>query len=239
MATSRLCSIPDCGKPVWARGWCGMHYQRWKASGGLLTLPPRPTTCAIDGCSKPTERRGWCNIHYRRWKRHGDPLVPTRQAAPAGELRRYLNEVVIPYDGNDCLIWPYTRISSGYAKIKIARKLLTVSRIVCEHYHGPPPSPLHLAAHSCGNGQGGCVTPRHLRWATHQENQDDMLIHGTRIRGERNHLSKLTERDIPEIRCRLKAGCSQQSIANDYGVSQVAISAIHLKHSWAWLPEDA
>lgn len=33
MAVSRLCSIPDCGKPARTRGWCGMHYYRWLKHG--------------------------------------------------------------------------------------------------------------------------------------------------------------------------------------------------------------
>lgn len=27
------CSIPDCAKPARARGWCGMHYERWRQHG--------------------------------------------------------------------------------------------------------------------------------------------------------------------------------------------------------------
>ena len=33
MATSRVCSIPDCGKPVRARGWCRAHHYRWERYG--------------------------------------------------------------------------------------------------------------------------------------------------------------------------------------------------------------
>ncbi|SNS11453.1 hypothetical protein SAMN05443665_100155 [Actinomadura meyerae] len=25
----RLCSVPGCGRPRHARGWCGRHYRRW------------------------------------------------------------------------------------------------------------------------------------------------------------------------------------------------------------------
>jgi len=38
MATSRICSIPDCGKPACnVRGWCGSHYQRWRRHGDPLS----------------------------------------------------------------------------------------------------------------------------------------------------------------------------------------------------------
>ena len=33
MATSRICSIPDCGKPERARRLCGTHYMRQRAHG--------------------------------------------------------------------------------------------------------------------------------------------------------------------------------------------------------------
>jgi len=33
MADSGICTIPGCGKPTKARGWCAMHYKRWSISG--------------------------------------------------------------------------------------------------------------------------------------------------------------------------------------------------------------
>lgn len=42
MAASRLCSIPDCCKPVEKRGWCGTHYQRWRKNGGPEVLRREP-----------------------------------------------------------------------------------------------------------------------------------------------------------------------------------------------------
>lgn len=45
MAPSPICSIPNCGKPVLARGWCRSHYERWKRHGeplaGRRARPPR------------------------------------------------------------------------------------------------------------------------------------------------------------------------------------------------------
>lgn len=34
------CSIPDCTKDALARGWCGMHWKRWKDHGDPNWHPP-------------------------------------------------------------------------------------------------------------------------------------------------------------------------------------------------------
>lgn len=33
--TDRICSIPDCGRVLYARGWCSVHYQRWRTTGSV------------------------------------------------------------------------------------------------------------------------------------------------------------------------------------------------------------
>ena len=35
---TRRCSVENCNKPAHARGWCGLHYQRWKRHGNPLAL---------------------------------------------------------------------------------------------------------------------------------------------------------------------------------------------------------
>lgn len=39
--TNRTCSIPDCEKPHWARGWCSAHYQRWRRGIPIQGEPVR------------------------------------------------------------------------------------------------------------------------------------------------------------------------------------------------------
>lgn len=34
--SKQVCSVKECGKPVEARGWCSMHYHRWKKHGHPL-----------------------------------------------------------------------------------------------------------------------------------------------------------------------------------------------------------
>src|SRR5579859_4466599 len=45
------------------------------------------------------------------------------------------------------------------------RAIVNVARVVCEAYHGPPPTPQHEAGHTCPDGENArCINPRHLAW---------------------------------------------------------------------------
>lgn len=232
MATSRLCSIPDCGKAHSARGWCRAHYQRWRRNGDPLAgrVPPGTNVvCSIDGCERAADIRNLCPRHYRRWWAHGDPLV--RKKPANGEARRFLMDVVLPYRGDDCLTWPYYRDPSGYAKCG----RMFVTKFVCEQENGPAPSPTHQSAHTCGRGNQGCVTPRHLVWKTPAGNQRDRVTHGTSNRGERSATAKLTREDVRTIRQMIAAGSTLKSIALRYGVHPTSILHIRSRKNWAWL----
>lgn len=187
--------------------------------------------CSIEGCGKPSRRRGWCSAHYQRWYCHGDPLGGGTQR---GALPQYFHEVVMAYEGDECLAWPYSRDADGYGRIRIDGEAVFVHREVCKRVNGPPPSPAHQAAHSCGKGHEGCVTKRHLRWATQRENSADMIMHGTASRGEARPHSKMTEAQIREIRS-LKGKMLYREIAAKMGLSRPSISMIMARKTWAWL----
>lgn len=187
--------------------------------------------CSIGGCGKQVVSRGWCEGHYKRWLRHRDP---TAGNTSPGEPERFLR-YALTYDGEKCLIWPFAR-NEGRAAIWAAGRVQLVSRLVCEDRHGPPPGPAHEAAHGCGRGHDGCVARKHLRWATHIENEADKVAHGTLAFGERNGSARLTEEDVINIR-RLKGTATQQAIADSYRVSRQLISHIHRGKGWTWLSD--
>lgn len=73
--TERICSVEDCERGIIARGWCEMHYRRWKKHGDpTFERQKEKLICSIDGCEKPFLARGWCRNHYYRWYKHGDPM---------------------------------------------------------------------------------------------------------------------------------------------------------------------
>lgn len=188
--------------------------------------------CTIEGCGKPDVARGWCGAHYRRWRRHGDPLA--LKAASPGEPVVYLRDVVLKYEGGECLIWPFARDGGGYGKVFSGGRLTFVSRLVCEAVNGPPPTNAHQAAHGCGRGDKGCVAPGHLRWATPSENCADRLAHGTVARGERHGSARMTVAQVREIRLHCLRQ-SQVAVAKMFGVSASLVNDIVKRRTWAWL----
>lgn len=136
--------------------------------------------CKVDGCIKLSRRWGMCNTHSTRFLSHGDPLVvlPKGRKPKIGAL--FMSEwvlAILPYDGDDCLKWPYATDKDGYGLGELGGKIRRAHRYVCTLVNGDPPTPKHEAAHSCGNGHLGCVNPRHLRWATTLENQRERWRH--------------------------------------------------------------
>lgn len=139
--------------------------------------------CSISNCGKPVKSRGLCNAHYTRQLRHGDVMEEKAVGTSNGECMRFIREVVLNHDGDECLAWPYSR-AKGYGHVWLGEKMIYAHRYVCTLVHGEPPSEDHQCAHSCGNGHLGCVAKNHLRWATQSENMADRVIHAIFGQGE-------------------------------------------------------
>lgn len=192
-----------------------------------------PRLCYVPECSNPIRSRGWCSAHYERWRNFGDPMRGGPLKTSKGEVRRYYESVVLAYEGDDCLTWPYNRDPKGYAQMHCRDgRTNSVSRRLCEDVNGAPPTTKHEAAHSCGCGHLGCVTRSHLSWKTSSENKADMVLHGTAPRGEKQGSSKLTAKDVLSIRTSPILG---NVLAARYGVSKSSISRIRNGKMWSWL----
>lgn len=185
--------------------------------------------CSIPDCGKPLVARGWCDKHYARWKNNGDPNTTSRPAN--GTVPNWINSHV-SHSSIECLIWPFSRNNHGYGQFGCDGKNYLAHRYMCLLKNGPPPSPKHEAAHTCGNGAKGCINPQHLLWKTAIENAADKILHGATVRGVKNFNAKLTPEKVKEIRVSTERNCT---LAPKYGVSRGTISTVRSRKSWGWL----
>lgn len=183
--------------------------------------------CIIDGCARTTVARGMCNAHYQRWRTHGDPLAGRlSRGVVAAEFER-----LAALETDECVIWPYaTAGNRNYGAVSIGGRRSYTHALVLERRVGPRPDG-HVAAHGPCNAPR-CMNYRHLRWATHVENNADKQRDGTIMRGAACPAAKLTDDDVRVIRRRLASGETHTRIAADFKVAQSQISAINTGRQW-------
>jgi len=178
--TQRTCFIDGCdgatgaGVPGSARGWCRMHYKRWRKHGDpLVTLRLRNVfaECTIDDCGRPHVSRGWCRRHYDSWKNYGDPLAASRVFGDAdtrfwamvgsGPVPDYA-----PHLG-ECWLWTGRPDGRGYAQFKLGDRSPMAHRVAYEMLVCPIPDGLDLD-HLCRVTM--CVNPSHMDPVTREVN---------------------------------------------------------------------
>lgn len=117
----------------------------------------------------------------------------------------------------------------GYCYVTIQYKLRLAHRLICEAFHGKPPSRLHQTAH--GDGKSANNRPDNLRWATRRQNYQDQILHGTSKRGRGQANAVLTETKVREIR-RLAGAVRTRDLSERFGVGQSAVSSVIARRTW-------
>lgn len=166
-SNTRTCSIDGCNRPHTARGWCKMHYYRWKRTGSTDIIQRTRSICEIEGCNEYVVGRGWCRKHYMRWVRHNDPLqknVATRNVASPEE--RFWAKIEKDHS-TGCWEWTAYISELGYGQFKAFGAMVRAHRFAYELLIGPIPEGLEID-HLCQNR--GCVNPDHLEPVSHIEN---------------------------------------------------------------------
>jgi len=122
-------------------------------------------------------------------------------------------------------------VCNGYLRLCLrGAGIQRVNRLVCLAFHGEPPTPRHEAAHL--NGDPADNSAANLAWETRKENETDKNRHGTRLRGERHKMAKLTEADVCGVRAAPRFHGSGLAHAKRLGVSPGAISDILAGKRW-------
>lgn len=108
----------------------------------------------------------------------------------------------------------------------------TVHRLVALAFL-PNPENLSDVAHRDGQPSNNLVS--NLRWASHQDNQRDMLRHGTAQCGEKSYTAKLTNAQVEDIRERAQVRGAGAALAKEYGISKAQVSRIKNGFRWGHL----
>jgi len=126
---------------------------------------------------------------------------------------------------------------NGYQSVTLSRpgekqKIILVHRLVASSFHGEP-GPGQEVCHI--NGVRDDNRKDNLRWDSRSSNHADKVLHGTDARGEKNPMSKLTPKEVIEIR---KSHLTLKELSKVYGVTEGTLSEIRNRKSWSWLEES-
>lgn len=151
---------------------------------------------------------------------------------------RFKSEKRIVDRGFQTPCWEWTggkSNSRGYGTIMHKGKQWRVPRLIWTLRFGPIPDGMEVC-HKCDNPP--CFKPDHLYLATHLQNIRDAYSKGLvpAIKGEDHGCSKLTEKEVIEIRKRYSPGSSRHTLAKEFGVSHNLIYMIAKRLIWKHLP---
>lgn len=130
---------------------------------------------------------------------------------------------------NDCWAWYGKLFRNGYGCFCVLGRYLLAHRVSWQLHKGLPSG---VVCHKCDNRP--CIRPDHLFDGSQVDNMQDMILkgRGNFAFGERAGNSKLTTKQVKEIRHRHDEGELQKTIALDYPVSQKQISVIVNDVQW-------
>jgi len=133
---------------------------------------------------------------------------------------------------DECWNWLCGTQSKGYGSVCIGNGTTALAHRVAFEISSGYRIPEGLCVmHKCDNRL--CCNPYHLKLGTIADNNRDSIRKGRNARGERNGRSKLTEKQVIEIRDLYKTGkYSQSKIALMYSVSPRSISGITREDYW-------
>jgi hypothetical protein len=125
----------------------------------------------------------------------------------------------IPFNQNDCRIWPYGKDKDGYGYYSINKKMYRTHRFLYHLIHGKF-NPKLVVMHFCDNR--ACCNIKHLTLGTISENTMDMVKKTRNVQGSSVGTSVLNEKQVLEIRSKYpeKSGIE---LANEYGVCKQTI----------------
>ena len=149
--------------------------------------------------------------------------------------QRFLDKVAV---GVGCWEWMGSRRPNGYGQFSYHGRPVKAHRVAYLIFVGPISVGL-CVCHHCDNRW--CVNPRHLFVGSQADNLKDAvekrrMLSGNRnpsrlhperlLRGDQCSWTKVTDRQVDQIRDEYRSGVSQRILAEKYGIGQGTISRI-------------
>lgn len=136
---------------------------------------------------------------------------------------------------DDCWLWTGSYFRGGYGQICIGSKesgWKTAKAHRVSYFIATGIDPAYsIVCHKCDTP--ACVNPTHLFTGTHADNISDAVAKGRHIKGTRQHLAKLTESDVVQIRNMYDSGVvSQAALGAMFGVAETTIFSV--VHNLTW-----
>lgn len=125
-----------------------------------------------------------------------------------------------------CWEWQRGTFPNGYGSVTIDGKATPAHRVAFSVFVGKIPAGRYVC-HKCDNPL--CCNPDHLFVGTPGDNMKDMANKDRHTFGERSARSKLTEKQVEEIR---SSGLLGRELAEQYGVAISTIYTVRRRETW-------
>lgn len=132
--------------------------------------------------------------------------------------------------------------TNGYRSVQTTfdgkKVLAMVHRLVCEAFHGPAPSRLHLARHLDDVKSNNRAS--NLAWGTGKDNAADRRRNRRDRLGEQHHAAKIDSFDVVAIFCLARRGFTGKEIGDLFGMDRNNINKVIARSAWKHvdIPDD-
>ena len=204
------------------------EYAPWVEKHGL-TAPYGECQC---GCGKKTSVSPTSSSHHDRKAGHPLRFVKGHRYTPPPKERLYAKIKKNARTG--CWEWQGAKTSAGYGLFSVDGSLVYTHRFSYNLHNGRLPDDLHVC-HKCDNPS--CCNPDHLFLGTDADNLADMRRKNRhspppKMTGRRNPSTKISEKDVLQIRKMKKAGKSLKEIAVSFSISKTNVADICKRKIW-------